>query len=81
MVTSSYTDIAPDMCLGYRLIQQDSGPVLLVVNVRADPCPQASWSRRAPGDTVATEVTAGTSGITVSCVIVWQHADLTIMCH
>ena len=81
-VTSSYTDIPSDMCLDYHLIQQDSGPVLLVVNVTADPCPQASWSRRAPGeDTVATEVTAGTSGITVSCVIGWQHADLTIMCH
>ena len=81
MVTSSFADIAPDKCLGYRLIQQDSDPVLLVVNVTADPCPQASWFRRAPGDTVATEVTGGTSGITVSCVIVWQHADLTIMCH
>ena len=72
MVTSSFADIAPDMCLGYRLIQQDSGPVLLVVNVTADPCPQASWFRRAPGDTVATKVTAGTSGITVSCVIVYM---------
>ena len=82
MVTSSFADIAPDMCLGYRLIQQDSGPVLLVVNVTADPCPQASWFRRAPGEgAMATEVTAGTSGITVSCVIGWQHADLTIMCH
>ena len=81
MVTSSFADIPSDMCLGYHLIQQDSGPVLLVVNVTADPCPQANWSRRAPGDTVATEVTAGTSGITVSCVIVRQHADLTIMCH
>ena len=81
-VTSSYTDIPSDMCLDYHFIQQNSGPVLLVVNVRADPCPKASWFRRAPGeDTVATEVTAGTSGITVSCVIVRQHPDLTIMCH
>ena len=69
MVTSSFADIAPDMCLGYRLIQQDSGPVLLVVNVTADPCPQASWFRRAPGDTVATNITGGASGITVSCVM------------
>ena len=69
MVASSFADIAPDMCLGYRLIQQDSGPVLLVVNVTADPCPQASWSRRAPGDTVATNITAGTSDITVSFLI------------
>ena len=70
MVTSSFADIAPDMCLGYRLIQQDSGPVLLVVNATADPCPQASWSQRAPGDTVATNITGGASGITVrSCVI------------
>ena len=77
MVTSSYTDIPSDMCLDYHLIQQDSGLVLLDVNVTADPCPQASWSRRAPGDTVATEVTAETSDITVSCVIVRQHPDPT----
>ena len=69
MVTSSFADIAPDMCLGYRLIQQDSGPVLLVVNVTADPCPQATWFRRAPGGTVATNITGGASGITVSCVM------------
>ena len=69
-VTSSYTDIPSDMCLDYHLIQQDSGPVLLDVNVTADPCPQASWSRRAPGEgAMATEVTSGTSDITVSCVI------------
>ena len=69
MVTSSFADIAPDMCLGYRLIQQDSGPVLLVVNVTADPCPQANWSRCASEDTVATSITGGASGITVSCVM------------
>ena len=72
-VTSSYTDIPSDMCLDYHLIHQDRGPVLLVVYVTADPCPQASWFRRPAGGTVATEVTAGTSGITVSCVIGWQH--------
>ena len=69
VVTSSFADIAPDVCLGYRLIQQDSGPVLLVVNVTADPCPQASWFQRVPGDTVATNITGGASGITVSCLM------------
>ena len=69
IVTSSFADIAPDMCLGYRLIQQDSGPVLLVVNVTADPCPRARWSRCAPGDSMVTNITAGTSDITVSCVM------------
>ena len=48
------------MSLGYRVIQQDSGPVLLVVNVTADTCPQASWFRLASEET---------SGTTVSCVI------------
>ena len=47
----------------------DSGPVELVVNVTADPCPQASWFRRAPGDTVATEVSTETNDITVSCLV------------
>ena len=66
MVTSSFADIAPDMCLGYRVIQQDSGPVLLVVNVTSDPCPQATWFRRPSRDSDVTDITGGASGITVS---------------
>ena len=80
MLTSSFADIVPDMSLGYRVIQQDSGLVELVVNVTADPCPQASWSQRAPGDTVATEVTAETSGITVSCVVLYVHVAGNCTC-
>ena len=75
MVSTSFADIEADMCLGYRLIQRDSGPVLLSVNVTADPCPQASWFRRAPGGTVATNITAEASDITVSCVMYMKESD------
>ena len=43
MVTASYSG-DDDECLGYHLIQQDAAPVVLVVNITADPCPdEVTW--------------------------------------
>ena len=43
MITASYSG-GPDPCLGYHLIQQDTAPVVLVVNITADPCPdEVTW--------------------------------------
>ena len=38
----SYID--PDPCLGFSFIQQDDPPVILTVNVSADPCPTPQWT-------------------------------------
>ena len=47
-------------CLDFPLIiQQDTAPVELVVNVTADPCPQVNWYIN------NTLITGGTSGIEV----------------
>ena len=43
-VVSSYA-VDPDQCLGFSFIQQDNPPVLLSVNITADPCPNAAWSK------------------------------------
>ena len=69
-ITASFSDNAEEECLDFPLIiQQDTAPVVLVVNVTADPCPQVNWYIN---DTL---ITGGTSGIEVSygCVkCVWM---------
>jgi hypothetical protein len=43
MINASYSG-KNDTCLGYHLIQQDTAPVVLVVNITADPCPdEVTW--------------------------------------
>ena len=41
-ITASFSDNEVE-CLDFPLIQQDAGPVELVVNVTAHPCPQVRW--------------------------------------
>ena len=36
---------APDPCVEFSFIQVESAPVLLSVNVTADPCPTVVWTR------------------------------------
>ena len=59
-IIASFSDDAEVECLDFPLIQQDAGPVELVVNVTADPCPQVNWYIN---DTL---INGNTSGIEVS---------------
>ena len=43
IVTSFH--VPPDPCVGFSFIQAESAPVLLSVNVTADPCPTVVWTR------------------------------------
>ena len=42
-ITTSF-EVAADPCLGFSFIQQDVPPVILTVNVSADPCPTPVWT-------------------------------------
>ena len=61
-ITSSFL-VDPDECLGYPLIIRgvDTDPVILTVNITADPCPTAEWTLNG---TIVTSDSA--PGITVS---------------
>ena len=52
--------VDPDPCLGFSFIQQDDPPVLLSVNITADPCPTAVWTKDG-GDLPASGVTVSPS--------------------
>ena len=43
VVTSYMTDTDP--CVGFSFIQQDNPPIILSVEVTADPCPSAVWTK------------------------------------
>ena len=60
-ITSSFL-VDPNPCLDYPLIirEMDTDPVILTVNITADPCPTAEWTLN------GTIVTTDTPGITVS---------------
>ena len=44
MIVTSF-NVPPDPCVGFSFIQAESAPVLLSVNVTADPCPTVVWTR------------------------------------
>ncbi|CAI8037885.1 Contactin-5 [Geodia barretti] len=44
MIVTSF-HVPPDPCVGFSFIQAESAPVLLSVNVTADPCPTVVWTR------------------------------------
>ena len=44
MIVTSF-HVPPDLCVGFSFIQAESAPVLLSVNVTADPCPTVVWTR------------------------------------
>ena len=65
-----------DPCLGISLIQQDDPPLVLSVNVIADPCPTAAWTLDgAPLPAAATGVTVSTLHTTL-----YIHAAFLSLC-
>ena len=63
-IVTSYA-VDPDPCVGISFIQQDDPPIVLSVNVTADPCPTAVWTKDG-GAVPASGVTVSLPGFSIS---------------
>ena len=78
MVTTYAVD--PDPCLGISFIQADTPPVVLSVNVTADPCPTAVWTKDG-GAVPAFGVTVSLPGFLTSLFLPIRKYKIHTLCH